>query len=275
MDTRCHSCTRLCARTSPLRHVPQRSRSNGFHQIPVLMKERGVRRSVRPGQPCGLSLIELMIGMAIALFIAATGSTLLASNLRENRALLLEARLMQDLRTATDVISRGLRRSGYWAAATDGIWTRVAGAGAGAIAVATNPYAALAASAAASDAVSFQYSRDASENNVVDGNEQFGFRLRNRVIEMQLGAGNWQALTDAGTLAVTEFRVTPTVQDVDLSAFCSQPCPPSSPNCPPRQQVQSVAVVVTGRSIHGANIIRSLRSNVRLRNDAVTGECGS
>ena len=217
----------------------------------------------------GLSMVELLVGVAIALFIAAAGATLLAGNLRENRSLLLEARLMQDLRTATDVISRDLRRAGYWAAATDGVST-TATPGA-----AANPYVALAPDAAASDAVSFRYSRDANENNVVDGNEQFGFRLRNRVIEMLLGAGNWQALTDAGTLDITEFSVTPTVQEIDLRSYCSQPCPAGSLTCPPRQQVRSLTRVVTGRSTSDASVTRSLRSNVRLRNDALSGACPS
>lgn len=216
----------------------------------------------------GLSLIELMIGVAIALFIAAAGATLLASNLRENRSLLLEARLMQDLRTATDVIARDLRRSGFWAAATDGIWPAAAG-------IATNPYAVLAPSDAASDAVSFQYSRDESENNVVDGNEKFGFRLHNHVIEMQLGVANWQALTDAETLVITGFRVTPTVQEIDLSNYCPQACPASSTTCPPRQQVRSFAVVLTGHAINDARVTRSLRSNVRVRNDALSGACAT
>ncbi len=227
------------------------------------------RRPVQPAQPAqrGLSLVELLVGVAIALFIAATGATLLAGNLRENRNLLLEARLMQDLRTATDVISRDLRRAGYWGAATDGVWTAAAPG------VATNPYVALAPSAAASDAVSFRYSRDAVENNLVDSNEQFGFRLRNRVIEMLLGVGNWQALTDAGTLDITEFSVTPAVQQIDLHGYCTQPCPAGSLTCPPRQQVRSLAVVVTGRSTTDASVTRSLHSNVRLRNDAVSGAC--
>ena len=222
----------------------------------------------RPAQR-GLSLVELLVGVAIALFIAATGATLLAGNLRENRNLLLEARLMQDLRTATDVISRDLRRAGYWGAAADGVWTAAVAASG----VAANPYVALAPGAAASDAVSFRYSRDAVENNLVDGNEQFGFRLRNRVIEMLLGAGNWQALTDAGTLDITEFSVTPAVQQIDLRAYCTQPCPAGSLTCPPRQQVRSLALVVTGRSTTDASVTRSLHSNVRLRNDAVSGAC--
>ena len=230
--------------------------------------QRGRRR--RPGNGVwqrGLSMVELLVGAAIALFIAAAGATLLAGNLRESRNLLLEARLLQDLRTATDVISRDLRRAGYWGAATEGVWT------VGATAVAANPYVAVAPGTGASDAVSFRYSRDATENNAVDTNEQFGFRLRNRVIEMQLGAGNWQALTDAGTLDVTEFSVTPAVQEIVLGAYCTQACPVGSPTCPPRQQVRSLALVVTGRSTADPTVVRSLRSTIRLRNDAVSGAC--
>lgn len=232
---------------------------------PVL---RSNSQHVRLAGQTGLSLIELMIGVAIALFIAAAGATLLAGNLRESRSLLVEARLMQDLRTAADIISRDLRRAGFWADATDGIWPAAGG-------LATNPYAALAPSVAASDAVSFQFSRDSSENNIVDSNEQFGFRLHNRVIEMQLGASNWQALTDAGTLVITDFSVTPTVQEIDLSGYCAQACPADSATCPPRQQVRSFTVVMTGRAINDARVTRSLRSQVRVRNDAVSGACAS
>ena len=220
----------------------------------------------------GLSLVELLVGVAIALFIAATGATLLAGNLRENRNLLLEARLMQDLRTATDVISRDLRRAGYWGAASDGVWTAAAAASG----VAANPYVALSPGAAASDAVSFRYSRDAVENNLVDSNEQFGFRLRNRVIEMLLGAGNWQALTDANTLSISEFVVIPTVQEVPLTNLCALACTTgstSSSRCPPLQQVRSLAVLITGRSTTNTSVVRSVRIAVRVRNDALSGSC--
>ena len=215
----------------------------------------------------GLSIVELMVGVAIALFIAAAGATLLAGHLRESRSLLLEVRLMQDLRSAADIVSRDLRRAGYWAAATDGVWA------AGATSVGANPYVAVAPGSAASDAVSFRYSRDATENNAVDGNEQFGFRLRAGVVEMQLGVGNWQALTDANTLSITEFSVTPTVQDINLQSFCTRPCPTGSTTCPPHQQVRSLALVVGGRLVGDSHVVRSVRSSVRLRNDSVVGAC--
>ena len=217
----------------------------------------------------GLSMVELLVGAAIALFIAATGTTLLAGNLRENRSLLLEARLTQDLRTAADVIARDVRRAGYWAGATDGVWADNAPP------PLANPYVALAPGSAASDAVSFRYSRDSTENNLVDSNEQFGFRLRAGVVEMLLGAGNWQALTDAGTLTVTAFSVTPTVQEINLQNLCANPCPPGGTSCPPHQQVRGFDIVLSARSASDASVSRSLRSSVRVRNDNVVGACAS
>ena len=215
----------------------------------------------------GLSLIEMMVGLALGLLITALAGTLLVSHVRENRSLLLEARLMQDLRSAADMVTRDLRRAGYWAGATAGVWSHDTSA------TLPNPYAVLAPDSAASDAVRFRYSRDSTENNTVDSNEEFGFRLRNGSIEMLLGAGGWQALTDAGTLNVTTFSVTPLVERIDLQASCSKPCPSGSTTCPPRQEVRSLALQITGRSTTDALVTRSVRSQVRLRNDSFTGAC--
>jgi prepilin peptidase dependent protein B len=215
----------------------------------------------------GISMVELLVGLAVGLFIAAAGVTLMAGNLRENRALMLESRLMQDLRTATDVITRDLRRAGYWGGAVAAVQVPAGTAGP------ANPYAALAPSAAASDAVSFAFSRDTAENHSLDSNEQFGFRLRRGVIEMQLGSGNWQALTDANTIVVSEFRVEPTVQEIDLASQCTSACTAGDANCPPRQQVRSLSVAIAARSTADASVQRSLNSSVRLRNDAIVGAC--
>ena len=217
----------------------------------------------------GVLLIELMIGITIGLLIAAAAVTFVAGHLNDNRRLLLESRLMQDLRTAADIIARDLRRAGYWASASDGV------ALTGSAPAASNPYAALTPSAAASDSVSFGYSRDATENNLVDSNEQFGFRLRNGALEMLLGAGNWQALTDAGTLLVTAFRVTPTVQQVDLGDACAAACPVGSGTCPPRLNVRSLAVEISGRALADAAVVRTVRSSVRLRADSMSGACST
>ena len=230
----------------------------------------GVRRRGAPRAEGsrGFSLVELLVGLTVGLVIAAGAAAFLATTLREQRVVLLESRLMQDLRTAADVVARDLRRAGYWGAAAEGAWLP------GTRATVANPYAAVAPLGAASDAVAFAYSRDATENDALDGNEQFGFRLRAGAIQVQLGAGNWQALTDAGTLVVTTFEVTPEVQAVSLEAACPVACAPSNASCPPRLMVRSLAVQIAGHALADPAMRREVRSNVRLRNDPVVGTCG-
>lgn len=215
----------------------------------------------------GLSMVELLVGTAIGLVVVAAGTAVVTHNARENRALTIEARLMQDLRTAADIVSRDLRRAGYWASSASGVRSDDGSA------VVANPYAAVTPDAAASDAVRLSFSRDASENGVVDGNERFGFRLRNGTIELQLGDSNWQALTDPATLTVTAFAVEPRTEETSLARFCAEPCAAGSTACPPRQQVRSFAVAISGRSASDANVRRSVQSAVRLRNVSVVGSC--
>ena len=212
----------------------------------------------------GFSMVELLVGMVLGLVVVAASAKLLAGQVGESRRLLLEARLMQDLRTAADLITRDLRRAGYWGDAAAGVWS------AGASGVMANPYAVIAVSGAASDAIGFTFSRDATENHGVDSNERFGYRLRNGAVEMQLGAGPWQALTDATTLSVTTFSITPTVQRLTLAGYCPRGC--SGANCP-QQEVRSLAVQLRGQALGDAGVARSVRSEVRVRNGVITGAC--
>jgi type IV pilus assembly protein PilW len=215
----------------------------------------------------GLSLVELMIGLALGLFITAAGFSVLVGQWREHRSAITAMRLMQDLRSASDVITRDLRRAGHWADPTVALSASVAS---GAVA---NPYAAFVPASAASDAARFAYSRDAVENHLLDGNEQFGLRLRNGAIELLLGAGNWQALTDAGTLQVTAFSLEPSTQVVSLLEHCARPCLAGASACDARIELRSLIVRITARATDDASLVRQLTSQVRIRNDGVIGAC--
>jgi prepilin peptidase dependent protein B len=217
------------------------------------------------GSQRGLSLVELMVGVAVGLFVVA-GATLVVSNqLGDNRRLMLETQIQQDLRAAADVIARDLRRSGYWGSAETSVWH------AGAISVATNPYTQLqtVVSGTPASGVGFTYSRSAVENNIVDAADQSGFRLDNGVIRMNVG-GTEQALTDATTLRITRFEVLLSSRAVPLACFndCG-----TTPSCPPTQTVRDITVVIEGTAVHDAAVRRSAQSNTRLRNDVIQGAC--
>lgn len=215
----------------------------------------------------GTSLVELLVASTLGLLLVAVCITLFVQVLREHRSVVNEARLMQDLRSAIDIVARDLRRAGGWGAAERAtLWT-------GSTAPLNNPYSAQTPASAPAALANFNYSRDPTENNQLDSDEAFGVRLRNGAIELMLGQGNWQALTDSGTLKLTTLRITPTVQEVSLGELCAQACAASAVDCPPKQTVRSVLVELSGASTLDPSVTRGLRARVRVRNDAVTGRC--
>jgi prepilin peptidase dependent protein B len=216
----------------------------------------------------GLSLPGLLIGTAMGLAVVAAASSVVAAHQRDQRAALAEARLMQDLRTTAGLVARDLRRAGHWSAAASGV--RLDGDASAPLA---NPHAAIAPAAERSSTVTLSFSSGPGDGAAVDDSERFGFRLRAGAIELQLGAGNWQAINDPSTLAITSFSVEPTVEEISLAAFCAAPCAAGSTACPPRQQIRSFAVALAGHPATGAAIVRSLHARVRARNDAVVGSC--
>jgi len=242
-------------------HMPVRTRNGAQY---------GSRQSSR-----GMSIVELLIGVAIGLFILAGASAMFVSNVTNSRRLLLEARINQDLRATMDLVTRDLRRGGYWG-------NSLAGTLATGITSVTqvNPYSAVAVNG--STQVDYTYTRDIAENNVLDTgtgtvNEQFGFRLDlgTNAIQMYI-AGGWQTLTNTNILLIPNngFRITPTETAIDIRAACAKTCidSVSAPTCP-IVQVRTYNIVLTGISKTDSAVIRTLRSQVRVRNDAMSGAC--
>lgn len=218
------------------------------------------------GRERGVSMVELLVGAAIGLVIVAAAGSVVAAHQVAARRLQLEARLMQDLRGAAELVARDLRRAGHWAAAASGVRR-------GDQPPAVNPHAVIAPASGAAGVVALSFSTGAGDPLLLDDAERFGFRLRNGAIEVQLGDRNWQALSDPGTVVVTAFAVVPRVDEIDLATFCAKDCAAGSATCPPRQQVRSYEISVAGRAPSDPLLTRELRSAVRVRNDVVVGSC--
>lgn len=62
----------------------------------------------------GLTLIELMIGMVIGLIITAATITLFLTIMKSNADNVKMIRLTQDMRNVMTLITRDIRRTGYW-----------------------------------------------------------------------------------------------------------------------------------------------------------------
>jgi type IV pilus assembly protein PilW len=220
----------------------------------------------------GLSIVELLVGMAIGLFILAGSSALFVANIASSRRLALETRINQDLRATMDLITRDLRRGAYWGNALEG--TR-------ANATQANPYAAVTLTPATNPSqILYSYTRDTTENNSLDNNEVFGFRLSAGAIQMCMGGSsasscnNWQTLSNTDILRISALSIAPTETTIDLRAACATNCTDTAlaPSCP-RIRIRSYNITLTGSATSDAALSRTLRSQVRLRNDALLGAC--
>ncbi len=217
----------------------------------------------------GLSIVELMVGVAVGLIVVAAATLLVAGQLADNRRLLLETQVQQDLRAATDLVTRELRRAGYWKDVA-----RSTASGSLFAPRLSNPYAAVTPGddAAVASELDFAYADSArAENNAIDADERLGFKLQDGTLMSLLGADNWQPLTDPGVLRITAFEVRARVQPVTLE--CHLACSAGGTPCPPVQQIRSYTVDISGEAVHDPKVKRSIRSAVRVRNDAIVGEC--
>lgn len=242
--------------------------------MPVNMMRAPRRAAMR-----GLSLVEFMVGVAVSLFIVAAAALLVSSQLSDNRRLLLETQVHQDLRSTADIITRELRRTSYWANAKNGTPIPLPAAGSS---ITTNPMLAMAVSGAASSStVHYKYQRGS-------GTQAFGFSLNNNgvIVACQSdgsGAGGvcgdsanpWQELTDRATVRITQFSISTerpganTANDDAQVLPCPAPCADGTAACWPRVGVREFTVLIAGESRSDPRVKRTLSSSVRVRNENI------
>lgn len=226
----------------------------------------------------GLSIVELLIGVAVGLFVLAGALKLFGDYINNNRQLVLETRVNQDMRAAADLIARDLRRAGYWGNSTAAVVGTPA----------VSQYAAVSPTGtAASTQTTYSYSQGTEDNALNTTTENFGFRLNSGALQYLQG-GNWQTMTDPNTLTVTAFTVTPQQRCVPLQQYCtgasSSTCAACTLNattgCPstacatcPFLNVRSYAIALQGTSTTDASVVRNLQETVRVRNDQLLGSC--
>lgn len=200
----------------------------------------------------GLSLVELLVGIAVGMFVVASAAMLVSTQLNDNRKLLLETQVQQDLRAAADIITRELRRAGHWDRAESFVWTATGAA---------NPYSGITLTGGPPE-VGFRYWRKVNESG------PFGFKQDGNVLKTLLSAGGWQELTDGNTLRITSFSITP--RDGPPTRLpCPQACPDGTENCWPTLTVRELVVNIAGEATSDPSVKRKLNTVVRLRNDLV------
>lgn len=199
-----------------------------------------------------------MVGITVGLLILAGVTNLFADYIRSNKDLLAMTRLNQELRSATDLMARDIRRGGYWQNAINGVWYS------GSTGVIANPYATV----DTTTGITYNYALDA--DNSIGTTEAFGFKLDTGAL-MMLKDNAWTAVTDSSFTTITSFTITPTLRTISLD--CLKLCPGGGTACYPQLTVRDIDISITGQSRNDSTITRQIRESVRVRNDQVTGAC--
>lgn len=204
----------------------------------------------------GLSMVELMVGVAVGLFVVAGAALMVSTQLAENRRMLLETQLLQDLRAATDIITRDLRRASYDPTrVVEGVWTEHDDP-----TLKESTFGSVTTTGAAgAEAVSFSYRRRPGDEG------PFGFKQEGAVIKSMIG-NQWHDLTDSRVMNVTQFDIT-LATAASIRQVCPELCPDGTSDCWPELQVRTANVTITGQSKIDPAVTRTLRTSVRLRND--------
>ena len=210
----------------------------------------------------GISLVEMMVGIAVGLFVVAGASIVVSTQLSDNRRLLLETQLHQDLRATADIITRELRRAGAEDNALSHVWSPAGSA--------SSPRSNITVAGNLGE-VGFEYVRSANPG-------PWGFKLEQvssegvdrGVIRTRISSGGWQDLTDANTLNVTDFRVVQ-LPVVTETLPCARACSvnPLDTACWPTLSMRSYEIQIAAQALSDPRVRRSIRSTVRLRNDVL------
>lgn len=216
----------------------------------------------------GVTMIELMLGIAVGLIVMAGVVGLLAGQLRGNQDLIGTIRLNNELRSSMDLIVRDLRRASYWGNSLAGVWYPNIPQ------ILDNPF--LAIDTATAGAIRYAY--DIDSNGVVGPNETFRIRR-----DAAAGTIEIQQLDAAGTVTGTTpisdadlsnvTGLTFVLQDRTATTTCLNPGAGLIGPTPPILHIRQITATLTGQLRSDPTVTRTLAESVRLRNDWVEGSC--
>lgn len=193
----------------------------------------------------GATLIELMLGLTLAALLLATALRLMAIQIDTFLRTMRGVQLDQDLRAASDLIVRELRRAGHWPAALDGGST-------------PNPLSGLLLGGTPGSAVvGYSYEEAGVAQHRV-------LRLSSSTLQMQLGpTASFQALSDPAVTRVLSFELLLIAQSQPAWLACAGSASPGLRT--PRQ----LALQITAESPVDPRVRGQVRTRIRLRNDAL------
>lgn len=182
----------------------------------------------------GVTLIEMMIGMTVGLFVVSGVLTVYVATLNSTSDTIKQSRLNQEIMTLINIMSTDIRRAGYWAGSTPDTsasnpFSEIANTALDVRDVSSNAStfttANVLAGTAVGNCITYAYDLDQGGGNPAD-DELFGFKLLNNAVWMRTSCddtgtsndcsyatadaddcakGSWERITDQNTISVNSL----------------------------------------------------------------------
>jgi len=196
----------------------------------------------------GVTLVELLVGLVIALVIMGGAFAAYLAIANSSRTNIRADRINVDVQAILDLMANDIRRAGYWAAPSDSN---------------SNPFAAIHPTSGASSCLLYSY--DENQDGSKQNSERFGFRLSGGVVQVRTAGtsdtncndGTWQPLSDPNLMTVTALTFTPSTATVTAGGVTVQ-----------RRRV-TIELTATGKEA-ADGITKIARTVVEIRNDQRT-----
>lgn len=233
----------------------------------------------------GISLVELMVGLAVGLLIVAGLIGVYIATLSTSGSMLKSTRLDHDLQAIMSIMTNDIRRAGYWNSEAAG-------------APSTNPFTNTDnINTATAGCILYAYDRGDGAGGAPDGlvedDERYGFKLVNGAVWMRTsgttssdcGNGNWERLSDENVELIDQLTFSQSFKCVNsdtgaaTTTASSTGCAAAPTGSTSGQSLVETRVinielggrlVASGGSTDTAIVRKSLSGSVRVRNERMT-----
>lgn len=221
---------------------------------------------LKRSSPCGgFGLIELMISILVGLIVIAAVTSLVVATLRMNTETLRMTRLNQDLRSVMALVTRDIRRAGYWPYAIEDI-----GSG-----LSLNPHDVITfddidlGDGLDASCILYSHHEDgAGSIGAVDPPEQEGFRLNSDNLWIEAAdpvSGPTDCNADSGWIALTDDL--PDGRLIEITEFAFRTVDDEPFATAGGVTIREIVVSLEGRLADDPTVTRRIEETIRVRND--------
>lgn len=218
----------------------------------------------------GMGLIELLVSILVSLIVIAAVTSLVLATLRMDTETLRMTRLTQDMRSVMALVTRDIRRAGYWPHAIEDIGTGAS----------LNPHDEITFDdldlGDGLDAICILYSYHEEEDNagntldptIVEAPEREGFRLDPDNLWIEAAdpiSGPTDCDTDSGWITLTDDLPGGRVIEITELAFRTVDSDPFA--TAGGVTIREIVVSLEGRLADDPAVTRRIEETIRVRND--------